>query len=279
MANNEDDKPNAETAGEGKPEAAKAAEGGDDAAAAEKKAKKAEARAKAEAKAAAEGKPANKKGGGKGGGKDAKGGKGKKEEAAQKYKRSGPPRLKAIYEAEVRKKLTEEFSYTNPMQVPRVVKVTLNMGLGKATQNPKIIETAVEEMRAISGQAPVVTKAKKDIATFKLRKGLKIGVMVTLRREWMWEFLDRFINIALPRVRDFRGISQKSFDGRGNFSTGIKEQIIFPEIDYDAIDVVKGINVTVVTTAKTDAEGRALLKHLGMPFRQASGTTAQGAQA
>ena len=280
MANNEDEKPEGE--GEGKPEAAAAAEGGakdvEDPAAAEKKAKKAEARAKAEAKAAAEGKAPGKKGGGKGG-KDAKGGKGTKEEAAQKYKRTGPPRLKAIYDADVRKKLTEEFSYKNPMEVPRLVKVTLNMGLGKATQNPKIIETAVEEMRAIAGQAPVVTKAKKDIATFKLRKGLKIGVMVTLRREFMWEFLDRFINIALPRVRDFRGISQKSFDGRGNFSTGIKEQIIFPEIDYDAIDVVKGINVTVVTTAKTDAEGRALLKHLGMPFRQASGTTAQGAQA
>jgi large subunit ribosomal protein L5 len=248
----------------GKPEGEAKAEGGEQAAA-----------------APAEAKPKKEKTEGKGGGKD-KGGKGKKDakpqEAAQKYKRTDLPRLRKIYEAEVRKKMMDEFGYKNPMEIPRVVKVTINMGLGKATQNPKIMDTAVEEMRAITGQAPVVCKAKKDIATFKLRKGLKIGVMVTLRRAWMWEFLDRFINIALPRVRDFRGISPKSFDGRGNFSTGIKEQIIFPEIDYDAIDVVKGLNVTVVTTAKTDAEGRALLKYLGMPFRQAA-TTAQGAAA
>jgi large subunit ribosomal protein L5 len=246
------------------------------------------AEAKAEAGGAGAAPPAEakpKKGGeGKGGkdkgGKDKGGkGKGKAADVAQAYKRTELPRLRRIYEAEVRKKMTDEFGYKNPMEIPRLVKVTLNMGLGKAVANPKIVETAVDEMRAIAGQAPVVCKAKKDIATFKLRKGLKIGVMVTLRREWMWEFLDRFINIALPRVRDFRGISPKSFDGRGNFSTGIKEQIIFPEIDYDAIDVVKGLNVTVVTTAGTDAEGRALLKYLGMPFRQASATAAQGAQA
>jgi large subunit ribosomal protein L5 len=166
------------------------------------------------------------------------------------------------------------------MQVPRIVKISINMGLGKATQNPKVLDSAVEELKAISGRAPVVTLAKKDIATFKLRKGHKIGVMVTLRREAMWEFLDRLVNIALPRVRDFRGLSQKAFDGRGNYSVGIKEQIIFPEIDYDSIDSVKGLNVTIVTTAKNDAEGRALLRLLGMPFRQAVGAeSAQGAQA
>jgi large subunit ribosomal protein L5 len=171
------------------------------------------------------------------------------------------------------------------------------MGLGKATQNPKIMDTAVEEMKAISGRAPVVTLAKKDIATFKLRKGHKIGCMVTLRREAMWEFLDRFVNVALPRVRDFRGLSQKAFDGRGNYSIGIKEQIIFPEIDYDRIDSVTGMNVTIVTTARSDNEGRALLRHLGVPFRQVAaaesaaevakpsglpprgGSAAQGAQA
>src|SRR5690606_17963581 len=159
---------------------------------------------------------------------------------------------------------------------------SLNMGLGKATQNPKIMDSAVEELRAISGRAPVVTVAKKDIATFKLRKGHKIGVMVTLRREAMWEFLDRFLNIALPRVRDFRGLSQKAFDGRGNYSIGIKEQITFPEFDYDKSDSVKGLNVTIVATATTKAEGRALLRHLGVPFRQAAGgaeSDAQGAQA
>jgi large subunit ribosomal protein L5 len=212
-------------------------------------------------------------------------GEGKKKKAAEptgpapKYKREKAPKLKASYDTTVKPQMMKEFNYSTVMQVPRILKVTVNMGLGKAKDEPKMIDNAIEELKQITGQSPVVSRAKKDIAVFKLRKGQKIGVMVTLRRERMWEFLDRFINIALPRVRDFRGISQKSFDGRGNFSTGIKEQIIFPEIDYDAIDVVKGINVTVVTTAKTDAEGRALLKHLGMPFRQASGTTAQGAQA
>ena len=206
----------------------------------------------------------------------------KSEGPAQVYKREQPPRLKKIYEEEVFPKMREEFGYANPMQVPKILKVSLNMGLGKATQNPKIMDSAVEELRAISGRAPVVTTAKKDIATFKLRKGHKIGVMVTLRREAMWEFLDRFLNVALPRVRDFRGLSQKAFDGRGNYSIGIKEQIIFPEIEYDSIDSVKGLNVTIVTTAKTDAEGRALLRHLGLPFRQAGGgadAAAQGAQA
>ena len=229
------------------------------------------------AKAKGEGK-GEKKGDGKG-----KGDKGKKAPAgpAKVYKREAPPRLKRVYQEEVRDKLKAEFNFTNPMQIPRLVKISLNMGLGKATQNPKLLDSAVEELKAISGRAPVVTLAKKDIATFKLRKGHKIGVMVTLRREAMWEFLDRFINIALPRVRDFRGISPKAFDGRGNFSAGIKEQIIFPEIEYDNLDAVKGLNVTIVTTARNDSEGRALLRLLGMPFRQVAGaeSAAQGAQA
>jgi large subunit ribosomal protein L5 len=148
------------------------------------------------------------------------------------------------------------------------------MGLGKAKEEPKMIEFGIQELKDITGQAPVVSRAKKDIAVFKLRKGQKIGVMVTLRRERMWEFLDRLINIALPRVRDFRGVSPRGFDGRGNFTMGVKEQIIFPEIEYDKIDSIKGMNISIVTTAETDAEGRALLTHLGMPFRQPSPVTA-----
>lgn len=197
---------------------------------------------------------------------------------AVNYQREAPPRLKHRYDTEIRAKLKEEFGFSSLMQVPKIQKITLNMGLGRANQNPKIIESAVQEMRAISGQAPVVTEAKRDIATFKLRRGHKIGVMVTLRRERMWEFLDRLISIALPRVRDFRGISPKAFDGRGNYSLGVREQIIFPEIDYDAIDSVKGLNITIVTTAETDEQGRALLRHLGMPFRAPS-TAAQGVAA
>ena len=220
----------------------------------------------------------------------AKGGKGGKQQQgkpkkkpkdtgpAPVYKREKPPRLKARYDAEIKPKLIKEFSYSSSMEAPRLVKITINMGLGRANQEPKVIESAVDELAAIAGQAPVVCLAKRDIATFKLRKGQKIGVMVTLRREKMWEFLDRFINIALPRVRDFRGISGKAFDGRGNYTCGIQEQIIFPEIEYDEIDSIKGMNISIVTTAKTDAEGRALLTHLGMPFRQPS-TPAQGAQA
>ena len=210
---------------------------------------------------------------GKGGGKK----KGKKGGPPPTYKREQPPRLQRLYGDEIKDKLMSEFQFSSIMQVPRLVKVTVNMGLGRANQNPKLIESAVEELRAIAGQAPVVTQAKRDIATFKLRRGHRIGVMVTLRRERMWEFLDRLISVALPRVRDFRGVSPKAFDGRGNYSLGIKEQIIFPEIDYDAIDSVKGLNISIVTTAKNDAEGYALLKHLGMPFRQ--GSSAQGAAA
>jgi large subunit ribosomal protein L5 len=173
--------------------------------------------------------------------------------------------------------MMKEFSYSTVMQVPRIVQISINMGLGQAQEEPKIIENGIEELKAITGQSPVVSRAKKDIAVFKLRKGQKIGVMVTLRRERMWEFLDRLCNIALPRVRDFRGVSPRGFDGRGNFTMGVREQIIFPEIEYDKIDSVKGLNVSIVTTAKTDAEGRALLVFLGMPFRQAP--TAQGAAA
>jgi large subunit ribosomal protein L5 len=189
---------------------------------------------------------------------------------APKYKREKPPRLKTTYNDTIRPQMMKEFSYSTVMQVPRIVKVSVNMGLGKAKEEPKMIDNGIEELKLITGQSPVVSRAKKDIAVFKLRKGQKIGVMVTLRKERMWEFLDRLLNIALPRVRDFRGVSPRGFDGRGNFTMGVREQIIFPEIEYDKIDSIKGLNISIVTTAKTDAEGRALLAHLGMPFRQAA---------
>ncbi|RMH39330.1 MAG: 50S ribosomal protein L5 [Deltaproteobacteria bacterium] len=205
-------------------------------------------------------------------GKAAKGGQKASKQTAPppKYERKGPPRLRRLYDEEIKPKLMKEFGYKNVNEVPRLVKITLNMGLGQAVQNPKILESAVEELRLIAGQGPVVTTARKDIANFKLRVGHKIGCMVTLRSHRMWEFLDRLVNVALPRVRDFKGVSDKAFDGRGNYSLGIREQIIFPEIDYDAIDSVKGLNVTIVTTAKTDDEARALLRYLGMPFRSRS---------
>jgi large subunit ribosomal protein L5 len=230
----------------------------------------AEKKAKGEGgKAAAKGAPAAKGAKGAAPAKGAAAGKGKKEAApVQEYKRTAPPRLKAYYQNEVAPRLMKEFNYTNPMQVPRLQKITLNMGLGEAVQNPKILDSAVDELRAISGQQPVVTRAKKAIANFKLRQGLKIGAMVTLRRERMWEFLDRLVSLALPRVRDFKGVSPRAFDGRGNFSLGVKEQIIFPEINYDKIDKIKGLNISIVTSAATDEEGRALLRYLGMPFRQ-----------
>ncbi len=209
--------------------------------------------------------------------------KGDKKKAAEPtgpaptYKREQPPRLRKVYAETVRPNMMKEFSYGSVMQVPRLVKITVNMGLGKAKDEPKMIDNAIEELKAITGQAPVVSRAKKDIAVFKLRKGQKIGVMVTLRRERMWEFLDRLCNIALPRVRDFRGVSSRGFDGRGNFTMGVREQIIFPEIEYDKIDSIKGLNISIVTTAETDAEGRALLGHLGMPFRQAQAATGASA--
>jgi large subunit ribosomal protein L5 len=177
-------------------------------------------------------------------------------------------RLKQIYQQELVPKLIEELQLKNVMEVPRVEKVVVNMGLGEAIQNIKILESAVEDLSRITGQKAVITKAKKSIAQFKLREEMPIGVMVTLRRDRAYEFLDRLINVALPRVRDFKGISPKAFDGRGNYTLGIREQLIFPEIDIEKIDKVKGMNVTIVTSARTDEEGRALLTGLGMPFRK-----------
>lgn len=176
-------------------------------------------------------------------------------------------RLKELYTEEVTPALIKEFKYKNKMEVPKLEKIVVNMGLGEAIQNIKILDNAVEELAMIVGQRPVVTKAKKSIATYKLRKGMSIGCMVTLRSEKMYEFLDRLVNVAIPRIRDFRGIPPKSFDGRGNFSMGVNEHYIFPEIDYDKIDKVKGLNVTMVTTAKTDDEARKLLLLLGVPFK------------
>jgi len=176
-------------------------------------------------------------------------------------------RMKDVYEKEIVPKLIETFKYKNVMEVPKFSKVVLNMGLGEAIQNVKILETATEELKAIAGQRPVITRAKKSIAAFKLREGMPIGCMVTLRQSRMFDFLQKLVNVALPRVRDFRGISPKAFDGRGNYSLGIKEHIIFPEIDYDKIDAIKGLNVSIVTTARTDEEGKELLRLMGMPFR------------
>ncbi len=177
-------------------------------------------------------------------------------------------RLKDRYAKDVVPALRKQFGYTNPMAVPKVAKVIINMGLGEATQNVKIVDTGADELGRITGQKPVVTRAKKSIAQFKVRKGMPIGAMVTLRGERMYEFLDRLISIALPRVRDFKGVSARGFDGRGNFTLGLKDQLIFPEIDYLKVDKARGMNISVVTTAKTDEEARTLLKLLGMPFRQ-----------
>ncbi len=177
------------------------------------------------------------------------------------------PRLKEIYIKNVVPKLMKEFNYRNIMQVPRLEKIVLNMGLGEAVREAKVIDSAVKDLTAISGQKPVVTRAKKSIANFKLRAGMPIGCKVTLRGARMYEFFDRFVNFSIPRIRDFRGVSDRSFDGRGNYTLGIREQIIFPEIDYDKIDKIRGLNITINTTAKTDEEAKALLKHLGMPFR------------
>jgi large subunit ribosomal protein L5 len=179
-----------------------------------------------------------------------------------------PARLKEHYMKEVRKKLQDEFKIKNPMAVPKVEKVVLNMGMGEAIQNAKLLDTAVEELATITGQKPVITKAKKSIASFKLREGQSIGTMVTLRGEKMYEFLDRLINIALPRVRDFRGVPTKSFDGRGNYTLGIRDHLIFPEIDPGKVDKPKGMNITIVTTAKTDDQARVLLREMGMPFNK-----------
>ena len=177
-------------------------------------------------------------------------------------------RLKEYYLKKVVPALVKEFNYKNPMQVPKMEKIVINMGLGEAIQNVKIIDSAVQELAAITGQKPIVNKAKKSIATFKLRQGMPIGCSVTLRKKIMYEFFDRLVNAALPKVRDFRGISPNAFDGRGNFSMGLQEQIIFPEIEYDKVEKVKGMNITIVTTAKTDDEARVLLKMMGVPFKQ-----------
>ncbi|RME04080.1 MAG: 50S ribosomal protein L5 [Deltaproteobacteria bacterium] len=176
-------------------------------------------------------------------------------------------RIYSFYKEEVVPKLMEEFGYGNVMEVPQLAKIVINMGLGEAVSDIKVLDSAQAELARITGQKPVVTKARKSIAAFKLRAGMPIGCMVTLRKSRMYEFFDRLVNIALPRVRDFRGVSGKAFDGRGNYALGIREQIIFPEIDYDKIDKIKGMNIVIVTTANTDEEGKALLKHLGMPFR------------
>ncbi len=175
--------------------------------------------------------------------------------------------LKERYPEEIMPKLKEQFGYKNILEIPKVVKVIVNRGLGEASQNAKALESSLNELATITGQKPVVTRAKKAIAGFKIREGMPVGIMVTLRANKMYSFLDRLIHLALPRIRDFRGISPKSFDGRGNYSLGIREQLIFPEIDYDTIDQIRGMDISIVTTAKTDEEGRALLKEMGMPFR------------
>ncbi|PSB59155.1 50S ribosomal protein L5 [filamentous cyanobacterium CCP1] len=176
-------------------------------------------------------------------------------------------RLKTLYQETIVPKLMEQFQYANIHQVPKIVKVTVNRGLGEAAQNAKALESSLSEIALVTGQKPVVTRAKKAIAGFKIRKGMPVGIMVTLRSDRMYAFLDRFINLSLPRIRDFRGISPKSFDGRGNYTLGVREQLIFPEVDYDSIDQIRGMDISIITTANTDEEGRALLKELGMPFR------------
>ena len=222
-------------------------------------------------------KPAKPAGGGEG--KAAKGGKGGGEKAAKAAapaKEAGRPaasfkggaRLRNRFKSDVAPALAKELGLDNPMAVPRVEKVIVNMGVGEATQNVKVLDPLVSDLAAITGQKPVVTKAKKSIAAFKVREGMPIGAMVTLRGDRMYEFLDRLMNVALPRVRDFRGVSTKSFDGRGNYTLGVRDQLIFPEIDYSRVEKLKGMNITIVTSARSDDQARALLKHMGMPFRQ-----------
>jgi len=236
--------------------------------AAEKATKAAKPTLTPEQEAEAAGKKAARAAGKGGKGKDAgKSGGGKTEIAMEKVKRTEAARLRKVYESDVRVKLQTELGLKNVMEAPRITKITINMGLGEAITNPKILDTGVEDLTAITGQKPVVTKSAKAIAAFKLRGGQKIGAMVTLRRDTMYEFLDRLITFALPRVRDFKGVSPKGFDGRGNFTMGVREGNIFPEIGTDKLDKPKGMNITITTTARTDEQGRALLRHLGMPFR------------
>lgn len=176
-------------------------------------------------------------------------------------------RLKSLYQEKIVPQLMEQFQYTNVHQVPKLIKVTVNRGLGEAAQNAKALESSLNEVAVITGQKPVVTRAKKAIAGFKIRQGMPVGLMVTLRGERMYAFVDRLVNLALPRIRDFRGVSAKSFDGRGNYTLGVREQLIFPEVEYDSIDQIRGMDISIITTAKNDEEGRALLKAMGMPFR------------
>ena len=204
--------------------------------------------------------------------KEKKGKQGEKQQEAKppavaRHSAKETPRLKSRFRSEVAPALMKEFELKNPMAVPHVHKIVVNMGIGEATQNAKILDPAVNELGQITGQKPVTTRAKKSIAAFKVREGQAIGAMVTLRGDRMYEFLDRLVNVVLPRVRDFRGVSTKSFDGRGNYTLGLHDQLIFPEIDYARVDKTKGMNVTIVTTAQTDDQARVLLKHLGMPFR------------
>ena len=200
--------------------------------------------------------------------------KGKAKAADGPSEPAPPPRMRDVYNNEIRAKLQEEFGYKSPMQHPSITKITLNMGVGEAKQNSKSLDEAVEQLAEIAGQRPIITKARKSIAQFKLREGMPIGCKVTLRGARMWEFYDRLTSVALPRIRDFRGVNPDSFDGRGNFALGIREQTIFPEIDYDRVDQARGLDVIITTSAVTDEEGRALLRHLGMPFR-ADGYTAE----
>ncbi|MGD9696024.1 MAG: 50S ribosomal protein L5 [Thermoleophilia bacterium] len=196
------------------------------------------------------------------------------DESTQTATPAAPARLKLTYQNEIRPKLQEEFGYSSPMQHPKVEKITLSMGVGEAKSNSKALDDAVAQLAVIAGQKPQITRARKSIAQFKLREGMAIGAKVTLRGNRMWEFLDRLTSVALPRIRDFRGINPDGFDGRGNYNLGLREQTIFPEIDYDRIDQARGLNVTITTTATNDEEGRALLRHLGLPFR-AEGYTAE----
>jgi large subunit ribosomal protein L5 len=186
----------------------------------------------------------------------------------QQKQAAPPPRLRELYEQEVKPELTKRFGYSSPMAVPTLEKITLNMGVGEAKQNTQMLEAATEQLATIAGQLPSVRRAKKSVASFKVREGMPVGVAVTLRRARMWEFLDRLTSIAVPRIRDFRGLNPRSFDGRGNYTFGVNDQLIFPEVDYDSIDAPRGMDITIVTTAKTDAEGKALLDAFGFPFKR-----------
>ncbi len=238
---------------ETKKKAAKAEAGADAKGATKKKAPKEQAAAEAAPK-----------------GKKAAGAKSQEPKAAEPKAQAVPPRLRERYKAEIVPQLTKRFSYKNPMQVPRVLKVVVNMGVGEAIQNPKAVDSAVADLQQIAGQKPSVRRARKSVSNFKLRAGVPIGCAVTLRGVRMWEFLDRLLTFAVPRIRDFRGIPRRGFDGRGNFTFGVKEQLIFPEIDYDTVDQIRGMDISIVTTARTDEEAFELLSGLGMPFaRQA----------